>query len=80
VYPNPTSDYATVQIQTPQSTAAVVSLINKMGQRVQTVRTALFTGTNNLQFTNLSKYATGEYTIEVIVENRRYAKPLFIQH
>jgi hypothetical protein len=78
VMPNPANDYASVRFFTAKETEVSIKLISNIGTTVLLQKQKALRGYNTLQLNNLTKYSTGVYTIQVLVNGEVVTQKLML--
>lgn len=78
VYPNPTNNYATIEIQLDKTGEAQIELYNATGQMLQTLQSGA--ANNHLLQLNVTDYAQGMYFVKLNVNGKIEAKKLVVLH
>lgn len=79
IYPNPAvGNINLILAKQPNSSNAVISIINTMGQVVKTVDTNLSSELNNINI-DLSKIKNGFYFLSISMAGKTYNKPFIIE-
>ena len=79
VFPNPTSDYATIEFELLKSGRITLELFNSTGQLVETIADSEFQKGKHSFTTNTNKFANGAYTYALKFDNKTIiSKPLII--
>ena len=77
IHPNPVTDNALVQVESPVEVICNVTITNTLGQRIRTLNTTLEPGSNNLQIP-LSDLSRGIYNLSLEVNGKRTSR-LFVK-
>ncbi|MGE0566547.1 MAG: choice-of-anchor D domain-containing protein [Bacteroidia bacterium] len=79
VYPNPSDDQFTIELNTVQNETIKVEVFNLLGQNVMTVSKEASSGKNNIQL-NTSGLANGGYFVKVSAGKKSTTTKLMVQH
>ena len=77
IYPNPTTDYATIDVSLTETQEVVVEVVNTLGQKVLNITTVFDAGVNSFELP-VSKLNTGLYYVSVKVSGETVTKELNI--
>ncbi len=78
VYPNPTSDFVTLNIVSPIKTDANVSIFNILGKKVYNATHSVSGGNNSFNI-DINSFATGLYVIQVEAANFKSSQKILKQ-
>ncbi len=77
--PNPASDYLYINIASLKDDMAQLRIINPAGNVVLSTQEHLTTGTNAFTIKNLGRFATGIYTVQVVINDEVKNQQLLIR-
>jgi hypothetical protein len=80
VSPNPAKNYITINFFAETEASAVIKLADNTGKVLVLQKTKIFKGNNVLQLNNLSRFANGVYTLQVLANNIVVTQKIFLQH
>ncbi len=78
VSPNPAQGFVYLSINVLRETNAVIKMTDGFGRPVYVSKTKLFAGVTTVSLNNLSAYAAGTYTIQVIFDTKILSQRLLI--
>ena len=78
LYPNPAKDQCTVQVNLKSATTVNIELYSVNGQLMQTLTQDCSAGQNNI-ILNTHAYATGLYTVKLVLNDKVIVKSLVLQ-
>ncbi len=70
VLPNPAKDYAKLRIHAPKEGTAIIKIQDMTGRTLQVLSKNLSTGTHVLPLTNLDKFGSGVFNIQVTLNQQ----------
>jgi hypothetical protein len=76
IMPNPANDYVVVKFFVEKESEVIIKLIDNIGKTVLQYNLRASKGNNNLQLNNLTKYSSGVYTLQVMVNDEIVTKKL----
>lgn len=79
VYPNPASTITAIPIDLPSSQIISVVLYDIKGNRVETIHSGMYQAHKSHCFFDASKYASGQYVVQIEIGNRIYSRKVIIQ-
>jgi hypothetical protein len=80
VYPNPSTDYATLGIQASRASAAEIQLYDGNGRLCRSQQIYLARGSNQYSLDGLHKLPAGLYTVRVVMNQELLHTQLLIRH
>jgi uncharacterized repeat protein (TIGR01451 family) len=80
VVPNPANDVAVVKFYAPKQTEVIMRLVSNIGKIVLQQKQKIAAGNNAIQLNKLSKFATGVYTLQVIINGETLIQKVIISH
>ena len=78
VTPNPAQSFVNLNINALKETSAIVKITDAFGRPVYVTKTMLAAGSNTVTINNLSAYAVGTYTVQVILDTKVLSQRLLI--
>jgi Ig-like domain CHU_C associated/Secretion system C-terminal sorting domain len=78
IAPNPAHDYVSIKFVVEKAGAITIRLVDNTGKTVLQHNQLVSKGSNNIQLTNLEKYATGVYTLQVLINNEIVTQKLIL--
>ncbi|GAB3038305.1 M1 family aminopeptidase [Spirosoma pulveris] len=78
VYPNPTSETLLVDFNLPSRGAATISLINLLGQRVQTLTEPMLLSGKHTKTLSLRSLPAGRYTVTIETSDGRQSRVILV--
>lgn len=80
VMPNPANNYATVRFFTEKESQVTMRLIDNIGKTVLLQQVKAGKGNNSIQLTNLNRYSSGVYSVQLVVNGETVTQKLIISN
>ncbi len=80
IMPNPANDYVTVRFYVEKEQEVTIRLVDNVGKTVLQQKQKAAKGSNAVQLTNLAKYSTGLYSVQVLVNGELVTQKLLVSH
>ena len=78
IMPNPANDYVVVKFFVEKESEVIIKLIDNAGKTVLQHNLRASKGNNNLQLNNLTKYSSGVYSLQVMIDDEIVTKKLIL--
>ena len=79
VFPNPSSGLTCIEIINDQSFNGSLSLVNVLGQTIETIHKGHFKGNSRKYFLDVSNYSSGLYVLKLMSNKGLKTIPLLIK-
>ncbi len=79
VYPNPAKNYFVLTITSTKEGSANVRIMDAAGRYMLTQNRHIATGTSNITYNEIKSFASGIYTVQVIIDGRIFNQKLLIE-
>ncbi|MFN8250719.1 MAG: T9SS type A sorting domain-containing protein [Ferruginibacter sp.] len=80
IMPNPASNYATIRFFTEKESQVTMRLVDNIGKTVLLQQIKAGKGNNSIQLTNLNRYSSGVYSVQLVVNGETVTQKLIISN